>query len=59
MGTTGVAKIKRKISKPGPPIILENLVTLSGLFGLITGSRFDAKMIDFTSRNGVWVWEGS
>ena len=55
----GVVKIKRKIQKPGPPIILERFLMIPDVVGIIEGSRFLPKIIDFARGNVIWVSEGS
>ena len=50
---------KTQDAKPGPPIILERFLIVPDVVGIIEGSRFLPKIIDFASRNVTWVREGS
>ena len=55
----GFSNKNETFQKPGPPIILERFLMGPDVVGIIEGSRFWAKIIDFASRNVIWVCEGS
>ena len=50
---------KTQDAKPGPPIILERFLMIPDVVGIIEGSRFLPKIIDFARGNVIWVSEGS